>query len=88
VLRLHHILTPLRSDPRQQAKYQFRYQICQKLWYTNNAVNFFLYSLSGKSFRSDLIGLFRRFSLKCRQLCCGIKVEVYGNKVSSMESTS
>ncbi|XP_066916400.1 G-protein coupled receptor moody-like [Clytia hemisphaerica] len=50
--------------PHHKAVYTMKYQICQKLWYSNNAVNFFLYSLSGRSFRSDLkatiLGLYTR----------------------------
>ena len=30
-----------------------------KMYYTNNAINFFLYVISGQKFRNDLINLFK-----------------------------
>ena len=37
------------------------YNVMHKMFYTNNAINFLLYVISGKRFRTDLINLF-----KCR----------------------
>ena len=34
--------------------------VSQKAIYTNNGINFFLYVISGKKFRTDLVNLFRR----------------------------
>ncbi len=41
-----------------QAIYHLGHHVCHKLWYTNNAVNFYLYCLTGKKFRRDLLHLF------------------------------
>ena len=35
------------------------YNVMHKMFYTNNAINFFLYVISGKRFRTDLISLLR-----------------------------
>ena len=35
------------------------YEIVVKLYFTNNAINFFLYVISGQKFRNDLINLFK-----------------------------
>ena len=43
--------------------YYLLYNIAQKTYYTNYAINVFLYVISGQKFRSDLVGLF-----KCTQL--------------------
>ena len=42
------------------AGYYLFYHIGQKALYTNNAINFFLYVVSGQKFRTDLINLFQR----------------------------
>ena len=42
------------------AEFYIFYQVMHKMYYTNNAINFFLYVISGQKFRNDLIGL-----LKC-----------------------
>ena len=36
------------------------FMISQRLWYTNNAVNFYIYALFGSEFRKELRALFRR----------------------------
>ena len=41
------------------AGYYLFYNIGQTTYYTNNAINFFLYVISGQKFRTDLINLFR-----------------------------
>ena len=41
------------------ADYMLLFHVSQKLYYTNNAVNFFLYCVSGTKFRNDLARLFR-----------------------------
>ena len=43
----------------RQADYSLLFQVSRKLYFTNNACNFFLYCLSGTKFRNDVIGLFR-----------------------------
>ena len=41
------------------------YQIGEKSYYTNNAINFFLYVMSGKKFRTDLKNLFTTHPGSC-----------------------
>ena len=48
-----------RKSPKLYAIYYFLYHFGVKLYYTNNGINFFLYVISGKKFRSDLVRLFR-----------------------------
>ena len=43
-----------------QAVYHLGHHICHKLWYTNNAINFYLYCLTGRKFRQDLNMLWMR----------------------------
>ena len=44
----------------RQADYSLLFQVSRKLYFTNNACNFFLYCLSGTKFRNDVARLFRR----------------------------
>ena len=46
------------SSPRGFATFYLAYQIGEKSNYTNNAINFFLYVISGQKFRIDLAKLF------------------------------
>ena len=48
------------------AGYYLFYHIGQKTYYTNNAINFFLYVISGQKFRTDLINLFRICSVQTK----------------------
>ena len=41
------------------AEFNLFYSVAQKTYYTNYAINFFFYVISGKKFRSDLINLFK-----------------------------
>ena len=41
------------------AGFHFFYHVAQKLQYTNYSINFFLYVISGRKFRVDLINLFK-----------------------------
>ena len=49
------------------AGFNLFYSVAQKTYYTNYAINFFFYVISGKKFRSDLINLLK-FSKRERQL--------------------
>ena len=51
----------LTSTPRDFAQFYLSESIVHKLHFTNNGINFFLYVISGRKFRSDLVNL-----LKCR----------------------
>ena len=48
------------KSPYDFAVFYLFYNVMHKLFYTNNAINFFLYVISGKRFRTDLISLFTR----------------------------
>ena len=50
------------KSPYDFAVFYLFYNVMHKMFYTNNAINFFLYVISGKRFRTDLIHLF-----KCRK---------------------
>ena len=46
------------KSPYDFAVFYLFYNVMHKMFYTNNAINFFLYVISGKRFRTDLISLF------------------------------
>lgn len=46
------------TSPKVFADFFLLYNASQKLYYTNNGINFLLYVISGQKFRQDLIGLF------------------------------
>ena len=52
----------LTSTPRDFAQFSLSESVVHKLHFTNNGINFFLYVISGKKFRSDLVNL-----LKCQK---------------------
>ena len=52
----------LTSTPRDFAQFYLSESVVHKLHFTNNGINFFLYVISGRKFRSDLINL-----LKCQK---------------------
>ena len=61
------------KSPKHFAGFYIFYQTVHKLYFTNNAINFFLYVISGQKFRNDLINLFKgrnRNLRKCHR--CGI----------------
>ena len=47
------------ESPVAFAKFFLFYQVMHKMYYTNNAINFFLYVISGRKFRRDLVNLFK-----------------------------
>ena len=47
------------KSPAAFAEFFLFYQVMHKMYYTNNAINFFLYVISGRKFRRDLVNLFR-----------------------------
>ena len=53
------------DTPAKYASFALFFQISQKLYNTNNGINFFLYCISGQKFRNDLKEI----------LCCGRKGE-------------
>ena len=52
------------------------YQVMHKMYFTNNAINFFLYVLSGTKFRRDLINLFKWNKGKSSQMNLGGQSEI------------
>ena len=62
VLFVYVMLVDYRRTPQSFAGYIFIHSFSQKTFYTNYGINFFLYVISGKKFRSDLVWLFRKKS--------------------------
>ena len=42
------------DSPEKYARLMLFYHITNKLYFSNNGINFFLYCISGKKFRNDL----------------------------------
>ena len=69
------------NTPAKFASYVLFYQISQKLYNTNNAINFFLYCISGEKFRNNLKDI----------LFCARKVDHHKSvttSISSIDSSS
>ena len=47
------------ASPRLFATYYLLYNVAHKLHITNHGINFFLYVISGKKFRTDLVNLLK-----------------------------
>ena len=62
VLFVYVMLVDYRRTPQSFSGYIFIHSFSQKTFYTNYGINFFLYVISGKKFRSDLVWLFRKKS--------------------------
>ena len=63
-LFLYAIFYDYKQSPYAFAGYYLFYNVARQTYYTNYGINFFLYVISGKKFRSDLINLFRCFKDK------------------------
>ena len=59
MLFLFLMLVDFFASPRLFATYYLLYNVAHKLHITNHGINFFLYVISGKKFRSDLLNLFK-----------------------------
>ena len=59
------------ASARGLALFYLLYNVAQKTIYTNYAINFFLYVISGQKFRSDLVGL-----SKCKQLNSNLNTNI------------
>ena len=68
---------PIDSDPTTFATFVLIYHITNKAFYTNSAVNFWLYVASGSKFRNDL-----------KRLCCDRKRRKTSNTTSSTRTRS
>ena len=62
VLFLYNMFADHTESAEKFAVFFLFYNIAHKMYYTNYGINFFLYVMSGRKFRSDLIKLFRRSS--------------------------
>ena len=51
------LIVPPHRDSETYANFVLSYNVCQKLFFTNNSINFFLYCISGRKFRADLLDL-------------------------------
>ena len=53
------LIVPPDRNPLTHANFTLSYNVCQKLFFTNNSINFFLYCISGQKFPTDLFSIFR-----------------------------
>ena len=58
VMMMYSVLIGVGTTPKGVATFFFLFQVGKKAYYTNYAINFFLYVTSGKNFRTDLEILF------------------------------
>ena len=56
---LYAILYDFEQSPEAFAGYHLFYNVLRQTYYTNHAINFYLYVISGQKFRADLIALFK-----------------------------
>ena len=66
MMLLYTMLFDYTKTSKALAGYYLFNHIGQKTYYTNNAINFFLYVISGQKFRTDLINLFRICSVQTK----------------------
>ena len=78
IMTLYVNVVNFRKSPYSYAGYFLFYQVGQKTFYTNYGINFYLYVISGRKLRSDLIRLFK---------CNGIRRSSYDGSVSSEVNT-
>ena len=66
---LYSMIFDYAKTPQRFAGFYLFYNIIHKMYFTNNGINFFLYVISGRKFRSDLVSM-----LKCNRgkpkFCC------------------
>ena len=58
ILFIYNMSFRMVNTPRGFATFYFIYHLGEKSYYTNYAINFFLYVISGQKFRTDLVNLF------------------------------
>ena len=66
---LYAILYDFEQSPRAFAGYHLFYNVLRQTYYTNHAINFYLYVISGQKFRTDLVKLFQCTESKPRGNC-------------------
>ena len=67
LFRLYYMFYDYKDSPYFFAGHYLFYNIAQKVYYTNSGINFFLYVISGKKFRTDLINLLKCWKTKSIQ---------------------
>ena len=58
IMMMYLVLIGVGTTPKGVATFYFLFQVGEKTYYVNYAVNFFLYVISGKKFRTDLVTLY------------------------------
>ena len=58
-LNIYRMLINHTDSPKRIADFYLFYHVMHKMYYTNNAINFFLYVISGQKFKTDLVKLLR-----------------------------
>ena len=66
---LYAILYDFEQSPKAFAGYHLFYNVIRQTYYTNHAINFYLYVISGQKFRTDLVKLFKCAESKSRSNC-------------------
>ena len=64
------------TSPKMFAAYYLFFSAAQQMNYTNNGINFFLYVISGKKFRSNLVKLFVRERNKKSEMVNNISIDI------------
>ena len=82
---IYYMFVDYKKSPRSIAGFYLSHSVMQKAYYTNYSINFILYVISGKKFRSDLVGLFTRKRLKSNR---GLKLSSHESEtqISSVKS--
>ena len=77
-------LVDFMKSPAAFAEFFLFYQVMHKMYYTNNAINFFLYVISGRKFRKDLISLFKCDQGNSKQMSFG-SVSEFSTRISTVD---
>ena len=75
------------KSPKAFAEFYIFFQIMHTMYFTNNAINFFLYVISGQKFRSDLINLFKCSYRVPKEMSLS-NLSVNNTKISAMDVPS
>ena len=68
IVLLYIVQVDIDTSAKAYAKFFFLESFTEKLYYTNCGINFFLYVISGRKFRKDLLNLFECRNLKKKNL--------------------
>ena len=70
------------KTPKSYAEFHLFYNIAHKMFFTNNGINFFLYIISGRKFRNEVLHLF-----KCKDNRDVISKQQFLNLVPKLSKT-